>query len=104
MPRPEKQDETLLCSVISEQGAIQQAACSSAVQLPRGSVMQAEAEGDKAAEAAQQEGGEGVLREVALLQTRLRLLATHALVRPLSLPLPLPLPCCSCSSAVCNGI
>ena len=42
--------------------------------------LQGEAEDERAVAAAQIEAGSGVEREVALLQTRLRLLAKHALV------------------------
>lgn len=45
-------------------------------------LLQGEAEDERAVAAAQEEAVAGVEREVALLHTRLRLLAHHALVRP----------------------
>ena len=45
-------------------------------------LLQGEAEDERAVSAAQEEAVAGVEREVALLHTRLRLLAHHALVRP----------------------
>ncbi len=45
-------------------------------------LLQGEAEDERAVAAAQEEAVGGVEREVALLHTRLRLLAHHALVRP----------------------
>ncbi len=45
-------------------------------------LLQGEAEDERAETAAQEEAVAGVEREVALLHTRLRLLAHHALVRP----------------------
>jgi len=48
--------------------------------------LQGEAEDERAVAAAQEEAVGGVDREVALLHTRLRLLAHHALVRPAPSP------------------
>ena len=52
--------------------------------------MQAEGQDERGVQAAQQEAAKGVERECALLHTRLRLLATHALVSNSPPPPPPP--------------
>lgn len=61
-------------------------------------MLQSEAEDERAVAGVQEEAGGGVEREVALLHTRLRLLASHALVSPCTCP-----PINSCCSLLVSG-
>lgn len=61
-------------------------------------MLQGEADDEGAVAAAQEEAGAGAEREVALLHSRLRLLAAHALVSAALTPSRPPL-LCSCASS-----
>ena len=79
--------------------------------MPKGLLLmlQGEADDEGAVAAAQEEAGAGAEREVALLHSRLRLLAAHALVS--AAPHPPHPPCCASSqllsvvgySSVCSA-